>query len=140
MLSKVELMTAMPRAGGIYYFLDRSLGSALGTIGVSNTFLEETKLGVTPMARGVALPHMRLHGPNAPHILPFARPRRGDGERRGPPARRRPGSAGRARARSLVVSPEDEPRQHLRLMARLAERIEDEAFLNAWPRPVRLTI
>jgi mannitol/fructose-specific phosphotransferase system IIA component (Ntr-type) len=44
------------------------------------------------------------------------------------------------RARSLVVSPEDEPRQHLRLMARLAERIEDEAFLNAWPRPVRLTI
>jgi len=69
MLSKVELMTAMPRAGGIYYFLDRSLGSALGTIGVSNTFLEETKLGVTPMARGVALPHMRLHGPNAPHIL-----------------------------------------------------------------------
>ncbi len=32
-LSKVELATAMPRAGGVYYFLDRSLGPLVGTIG-----------------------------------------------------------------------------------------------------------
>ncbi len=32
-LSKIELSTAMPRAGGVYYFLDRSLGSLIGTIG-----------------------------------------------------------------------------------------------------------
>ena len=31
--SIVELTTAMPRAGGIYYFLDRSLGPVFGTIG-----------------------------------------------------------------------------------------------------------
>ncbi len=33
MFSVVELATAMPRAGGIYYFLDRSLGPMIGTLG-----------------------------------------------------------------------------------------------------------
>lgn len=33
MLSKIELGTAMPRAGGIYYILDRSMGPLIGTIG-----------------------------------------------------------------------------------------------------------
>ncbi len=33
MLSVAELSTAMPKAGGTYYFLDRSLGPMLGTIG-----------------------------------------------------------------------------------------------------------
>lgn len=32
-LSQIELATAMPRAGGIYYFFDRSLGPLFGTIG-----------------------------------------------------------------------------------------------------------
>lgn len=32
-ISKIELATAMPRAGGVYYFLDRSLGPLVGTIG-----------------------------------------------------------------------------------------------------------
>ena len=34
-LSKIELATAMPRAGGEYYFLDRSLGPLIGTIACS---------------------------------------------------------------------------------------------------------
>ena len=33
MFSIVELATAMPRAGGAYYFLDRSMGPFIGTIG-----------------------------------------------------------------------------------------------------------
>ncbi len=33
MLSVAELSTAMPKAGGAYYFLDRSLGPLMGTIG-----------------------------------------------------------------------------------------------------------
>ncbi|MCZ6734697.1 MAG: APC family permease, partial [Planctomycetota bacterium] len=39
MLSIVELATAMPRAGGVYYFLDRSLGPLAGTIGGFGTWL-----------------------------------------------------------------------------------------------------
>jgi len=33
MLAKAELATAMPKAGGDYFFIDRSMGSAAGTIG-----------------------------------------------------------------------------------------------------------
>lgn len=36
--SKIELATAMPRAGGAYYFLDRSLGPLVGTIGGLGTW------------------------------------------------------------------------------------------------------
>lgn len=39
MLSAAELSTAMPRAGGAYYFIDRSLGPAAGAIGGVGTWL-----------------------------------------------------------------------------------------------------
>lgn len=39
MLSQAELATAMPRAGGAYYFLDRTLGPMVGTIGGVGTWL-----------------------------------------------------------------------------------------------------
>lgn len=38
MFSVVELATAMPRAGGVYYFLDRSLGPLAGTVGGFGTW------------------------------------------------------------------------------------------------------
>lgn len=39
MFSVAELSTAMPRAGGAYYFLDRSMGPMVGTIGGLGTWL-----------------------------------------------------------------------------------------------------
>lgn len=39
MLSQAELATAMPRAGGAYYFLDRTLGPLVGTIGGLGTWM-----------------------------------------------------------------------------------------------------
>ena len=42
MFSKAELSTAMPRAGGTYYFLDRSLGPMVGTVGGLGTYLALT--------------------------------------------------------------------------------------------------
>jgi amino acid transporter/mannitol/fructose-specific phosphotransferase system IIA component (Ntr-type) len=38
LLSKAELSTAMPKAGGAYYFLDRALGPLVGTIGGLGTW------------------------------------------------------------------------------------------------------
>ena len=45
LLSKAELATAMPRAGGTYYFLDRTLGPLMGTIGGIGTFLTRVLKG-----------------------------------------------------------------------------------------------
>ncbi|MFT5142279.1 MAG: APA family basic amino acid/polyamine antiporter [Rhodothermales bacterium] len=39
LLSMVELSTAMPRAGGAYYFLDRAMGPLVGTVGGLGTWL-----------------------------------------------------------------------------------------------------
>src|SRR6056297_681167 len=39
MFSVAELSTAMPRAGGPYYFIDRSLGPLFGTVGGIGTWL-----------------------------------------------------------------------------------------------------
>jgi amino acid transporter len=38
MFSIIELATAMPRAGGVYYFLDRTLGPMVGTVGGLGTW------------------------------------------------------------------------------------------------------
>src|SRR6056297_3388164 len=38
MFSIAEIATALPRAGGAYYFLDRSLGPLTGTIGGLGTY------------------------------------------------------------------------------------------------------
>jgi APA family basic amino acid/polyamine antiporter len=42
MFSMAELSTAMPRAGGDYYFLDRAMGPLIGTIGGTGTYLALT--------------------------------------------------------------------------------------------------
>ncbi|MGJ3237597.1 MAG: amino acid permease [Anaerolineae bacterium] len=42
MFSMAELATAMPRAGGDYYFLDRAMGPLIGTIGGIGTYLALT--------------------------------------------------------------------------------------------------
>lgn len=39
MFSIAELSTALPRAGGVYFMLDRSLGPMMGTVGGIGTFL-----------------------------------------------------------------------------------------------------
>ena len=42
MFSQAELSTALPRAGGTYFFLDRSLGPMMGTIGGLGTYFALT--------------------------------------------------------------------------------------------------
>ncbi len=42
MLSKAELATAMPKAGGTYFYIERSLGGAFGTIGGIASWLSLT--------------------------------------------------------------------------------------------------
>jgi len=71
MLSMAELSTALPRAGGTYFFLERSLGPAIGTVGGLGTWLALVlKTGFALLGMGAYLAitpgigHL-FHGENA---------------------------------------------------------------------------
>ena len=68
-LSKVELATAMPRAGGVYYFVDRSLGPLAGTIGGLGTWA--SLILKTAFAMIGISAYMGIFFPNIP-IVPVA--------------------------------------------------------------------
>lgn len=64
LLSMAELSTAMPRAGGIYYFLDRSMGPLVGTVGGFGTWSTLTlKVAFALVGLGA---YLRLYLPDAP--------------------------------------------------------------------------
>ncbi|MBN1516118.1 amino acid permease [Candidatus Sumerlaeota bacterium] len=69
MLCKVELATAMPRAGGVYYFLDRSMGPLVGTIGGIGTWLALTLKTAFALIGMGAYIHLYLPSMN---VLPLA--------------------------------------------------------------------
>lgn len=107
---------------------------------LARRFLEGTRLGITPVSHGVALPHLRMAGVATPHLV-LARSRSGVPVRVGGRGAEAPQGAGvgeRAeepiRAVFFLVSPERNPRQHLRILAQLAGRADDEEFMDAWLR------
>jgi amino acid transporter len=69
MLSVIELATAMPRVGGVYYFLDRIMGPMVGTIGGIGTWLALIlKVAFALIGMGA---YVNLFFPNI-GIIPFA--------------------------------------------------------------------
>jgi APA family basic amino acid/polyamine antiporter len=92
--------------------------------------MEEVEAGFVPVAAGAALPHLRVPGLEHPELL-IARvrdgllPQEGDSEVL-------PGSHEEIRAVFFLVSPEEEPGQHLRLLGHLATHVDDPAFPELW--------
>ncbi|MFQ5746517.1 MAG: amino acid permease [Gemmatimonadota bacterium] len=94
-------------------------------------FLHGTRTGATPVAHGAALPHLRLTEAEAPQLV-LARSRDGieisvadafpDEELHGE----------RIFALFFLVSPEENPGQHLRILAEIAGRVDDADFMHAW--------
>lgn len=92
-------------------------------------FVEGTRTGATPVSRGVALPHMRIPGISSPEMV-LVRSRKGVDIEVG-------GAAGhitreRSHAIFFLVSPEEDPARHLRLLANLASHVDEESFLVRW--------
>ncbi|MCP3915761.1 MAG: amino acid permease [bacterium] len=92
-------------------------------------FTEGTLTGATPVAKGVALPHMRMDGLDAPHMV-LVRCRReiriSTGDVFGTQ------HMDKVHAVFFLVSPEDDPGRHLRMLAQLASRIDQDDFLHHW--------
>ena len=95
-------------------------------------FLLGTRMGATPVSHGAALPHMRSELLDSSHIL-LARVREGvrfESESGG--VERASDEA--IRAVFFLVSPEADPGQHLRILAQIARRVDQDSFMPEWLR------
>ena len=93
-------------------------------------FTEGTATGATPMAKGVALPHMHLGDLGEPFMV-MVRCRKKlnilAGDVFGKTTLSEP-----VHAIIFLVSPEEDPSKHLRLLAHVATRIDHDEFENIW--------
>jgi amino acid transporter/mannitol/fructose-specific phosphotransferase system IIA component (Ntr-type) len=111
----------------------RDLARNLGLSGETllDGLMKEIRTGFVPLASGAALPHLRVSGLEHPELL-LIRLRKG----------LLPASLGGValssdsheaiRAVLLLVSPQEEPGQHLRLLGHLATHVDDAGFLTRW--------
>lgn len=97
---------------------------------IARQFLEGTRVGATPVAHGVALPHLRVAHIARPYLV-VARSRKGlsiEVEN--------PGGSGTVHeglhAVFFLVSPVSDPALHLRLLAQLAGCVEQDGFEQSW--------
>jgi mannitol/fructose-specific phosphotransferase system IIA component (Ntr-type) len=93
-------------------------------------FLQGTRIGATPVTGGVALPHLRMPDIDEPEMVLV---------RCSTPISITTGDVfgtekptSETTAIFFLVSPEKNPGQHLRLLAELAGRVDQEGFLQAW--------
>jgi hypothetical protein len=85
---------------------------------------------MTPVEMGVALPHLRLPGVQTPELV-LVRSRTGILVPIGNPLGEKRTSEP-VYAMFFLVSPEHDPARHLRLLAQLAGRVEEEEFRPGW--------
>jgi APA family basic amino acid/polyamine antiporter len=94
-------------------------------------FMEGTRVGATPVSHGAALPHLRFPDIEHPELV-IVRSSAGvrvdiDDEFLGEHASPHP-----VHAFFFLVSPEEDPGQHLRCLAQIASHLDDESFLTRW--------
>ncbi len=97
---------------------------------LADGFLQGTRVGATPVSGNAALPHIRIEGLASPRLA-IARIRNGleitigsaisDEEKNET-----------VQAVFFLVSPQEDPAQHLRLLAKLAGCVEEEQFETDW--------
>ena len=98
---------------------------------VVDAFMRGTRVGATPVAHGVALPHLQVAALDRPELV-LVRVQGGvripvseHDAQEGPPAQV-------AHALFFLASPEADPRQHLRILAEIAGRADEDFFLDEW--------
>jgi mannitol/fructose-specific phosphotransferase system IIA component (Ntr-type) len=93
-------------------------------------FLSGTRTGATPVSRGVSLPNLKLFDIEKPFLV-MVRSKRGVRvEVTDVHGGRAP--EGLVYCLLFLVSPEEDPKQHLRILAQIAEHADTDEFLPQW--------
>ncbi len=93
--------------------------------------MEGTRVGATPVTRGVALPHFRTDRIDQVEMA-LVRCSKGVQMRTYDPLTHEEADEVQIYALFFLVSPEDNPTQHLRILARIAERVDEVSFPAEW--------
>jgi amino acid transporter/mannitol/fructose-specific phosphotransferase system IIA component (Ntr-type) len=96
---------------------------------LASVFLDERRLGITPVAWGAALPHLRVEGVSEPRLL-LLRSRQGVPVDEAAPEGDEDGE--RIHAFFFLVSPKEATGSHLHILAQIASHVDNETFLDAW--------
>jgi len=112
------------------------LAKRVGYLGYTSDVIERdllrgTKIGATPVSHGFALPHLRLKNITAPELL-IVRAKNGVRVDMGEEFWGEHIPDGPIKALFFLISPDDNPGQHLRILAKIAGRVDDENFMNDW--------
>jgi len=98
---------------------------------IEDELMQGTKIGATPVSKGVALPHIRLHHIIEPELL-LVRAKLGVGVNLGQEFWGEHIPDGPVYAFFFLISPENDPGQHLRILAKIASRVDEEGFMDEW--------
>jgi len=98
---------------------------------ITTQILDGTRIGATPVTHGVALPHFRSEGIDKA-IMVLVRAKAGVEIKVYNPLTQEEEEIQIVNAIFFLVSPEDNPSQHLRILAQIAGRVDDEDFMKEW--------
>ena len=98
---------------------------------ITTQILDGTRIGATPVTHGVALPHFRSEGIDKA-IMVLVRAKAGVEIKVYNPLTQEEEEIQIVNAIFFLVSPEDNPSQHLRILAQIAGRVDDEEFMKEW--------
>lgn len=98
---------------------------------IHKNFMEGTRIGMTPVTHGIALPHLRMTGLIQPEMV-IVRSNGGVHITVNGPLTNHIDEEHVVKAVFFLVSPEENPTQHLRILAQIAGRVDDEGFMAEW--------
>jgi len=100
---------------------------------LANKFNEGTKIGLTPVTHGIALPHFRLENITQAEMV-LVRAVNGVHIKFNNPITGTQDDEAVVKALFFLVSPERDPTQHLRILAQIAGRVDDDNFAEEWEK------
>ncbi|MBI9072608.1 MAG: amino acid permease [Melioribacteraceae bacterium] len=99
---------------------------------IEKQFLEGTRMGATPVTNNMALPHLRIKGIDQA-VMVLVRAKGGAKVLfNNPMTDNEFEEEAIVNAIFFLVSPDSNPTQHLRILAQIAGRVEDDSFMNDW--------
>ena len=98
---------------------------------IARQFMEGTRIGATPVVHDIALPHLRIEGLLQAEMV-LVRSRGGVRIVFNNPLADHQEEEQTVHALFFLVSPTDNPTQHLRVLARIAGRVEEKSFEEEW--------